>query len=320
MTTSLEDMQFHDECGSCLHKYKEKKTTDTPCISRKPRRPSLTTSLEDSKQSFKIDDDGHTEPKLRDDSAASSPVDPPTEETEDQLLDRIGRERPAQFKSFWHEFAFVFSILMSQLLTEYFVGGFNIILPSLSRSLSIPPSKQTWPASTYPLVSSCFLLAFGRLADIHGGYIIYNAGIAWLAIWSLVAGLSQNEIMLDLARAIQGLGPAAYLPASVMLLGSAYRPGPRKNVVFAVYGACSPLGFYLGIFCAGIAAEYANWRWYFIIGSILAGITAAVSFWCIPRDKEARRELGVKMDWLGAATISAGLILVVFASKSISCY
>jgi hypothetical protein len=64
---------------------------------------------------------------------------------------------------------------------------------------------------------------------------------------------------------------------------------------------------------AGVTAQYTTWRWYFFIGTILATSTAVISFCTIPSDTKERRNLDVKMDWLGALTISAGLILVVFA-------
>lgn len=102
---------------------------------------------------------------------------------------------------------------------------------------------------------SSFLLPFGRLGDIYGGFPIYIAGCAWFCIWSLIAGFAQNELMLDICRALQGLGPAAFLPAGLQLLGSTYRPGPRKNLVFSIYGAMAPLGFFVGFFFAGIAGE-----------------------------------------------------------------
>jgi MFS family permease len=82
---------------------------------------------------------------------------------------------------------------------------------------------------------------------MYGGYPVYVAGLAWLTIWSLIAGFSRNEIMLNFCRALQGLGPAAFLPSSVMILGSIYRPGPRKNLVFSIYGACAPAGFFIGV-------------------------------------------------------------------------
>lgn len=125
-------------------------------------------------------------------------------------------------------------------------------------------------------------------------------------------GFSNNEITLDVLRALQGLGPAAYLPAGLQLLGSTYRPGPRKSLVFFIYGGMGVIGFFVGFFFAGISGEYLNWRWYFWIGSILVSIVAVVSYIAIPSDMEEHKNNGVEMDWWGSAAIISGLILVVF--------
>ncbi|KAK5012914.1 hypothetical protein LTR39_003915, partial [Cryomyces antarcticus] len=194
-------------------------------------------------------------------------------ETPEARIERLGRERPDTFRSKWAEVGFCFSVAMSQALTEYFVSGFTVVLPTVVRDLHIPAASTTWPANAFSLVVCAFLLPAGRLADMYGGYPVYVAGCVWLTIWALVADFAQNELMLDFCRALQGLGPAAFLPASLMLLGSIYRPGPRKNLVFSIYGAMAPLGFFAGIFFAGVAAQFTTWRWYFFIGTILTSIT-----------------------------------------------
>lgn len=71
----------------------------------------------------------------------------------------------------------------------------------------------------------------GRFSDMYGGKLLFVIGMGWLVIFTILAGMAQNELWLDFARALSGLGPAAFLPGSVMLLGSVYRPGPRKNLV-----------------------------------------------------------------------------------------
>jgi MFS family permease len=196
---------------------------------------------------------------------------------------------------------------------EYFVSGFTVVLPVLSTSLNIPDASRIWPASAFSLTLASSLLVFGRLADMYGGYPLYLAGLVWLALWSLIAGFSQNSLMLDFCRALQGLGPAAFLPSSMMLLGSIYRPGPRKNMVFSLYGASAPVGFFAGIFFAGLTGEYTIWGWYFWIGCLLTIVTLVTAYVSIPSDMEERRGLGVKMDWIGAALIITGLILFTFA-------
>ncbi|KAF2223182.1 putative MFS multidrug transporter [Elsinoe ampelina] len=153
---------------------------------------------------------------------------------------------------------------------------------------------------------------------MYGGYPLYLAGSIWYAVWSLIAGFSRNEIMLNFCRALQGFGPAAFLPASVLLLGSTYRPGPRKNLIFSLLGAQAPLGFFTGIFFAGVAGQYATWRWYFFIGAIIILMTTVAGYFCIPSDMKERRAMGVEMDWLGSITTFCGLVLVVFAVTAAS--
>ncbi|KAI6710766.1 hypothetical protein PZA11_002671 [Diplocarpon coronariae] len=240
---------------------------------------------------------------------------PAIDESPKARLERLGRQRPEVFKSIWAEIGFVFSISMSQVLTEYFVSGFTVILPTLVQDLNIPPASSTWPASAFSLVVASFLLIFGRLADMYGGLPVYVAGFAWLTLWSLIAGFSTSDIMMNFCRALQGLGPAAYLPSSMMILGMIYRPGPRKNLVFSIYGACAAGGFFIGIFFAGLTAEYTSWGWYFWIGTILSAITAITSYITIPSDMAEKRNSPsrVKMDWLGAILIVCGLIHFTFA-------
>ncbi|KAK4902241.1 hypothetical protein LTR27_001144 [Elasticomyces elasticus] len=273
-------------------------------------------------------------------------------ESEDARIERLGRQRPEKLDSVWKEAGFVFSVAMSQLLTEYFVSGFTVIIPTVVRELNIPPASTTWPASAFSLVLGSFLLPFGRLADIckyhpvvtsslspmlaflaaigyrasyfpltrekgtclqYGGFPVYIAGCVWYCVWSLIAGFAKNELMLDFCRALQGLGPAAYLPASLTLLGAMYRPGPRKNLVFSIYGAMAPFGFFVGIFFAGVAAQYATWEWYFYIGAMLTFVTVCVAYFTTPNDFEEHKGNGVKMDWWGSLTTVVGLILLVFA-------
>lgn len=148
---------------------------------------------------------------------------------------------------------------------------------------------------------------------MYGGYVVFVSGLAWFFIWSLVSGFSQNYIMLNFCRALQGLGPAAFLPSGIMLLGSIYRPGPRKNLVFSLYGAFSPIGFFSGIFFAGLSGQYLLWGWYFWIGAALLLLVTIIAFLTVPSDRSERRSYEVKMDWPGVFTIVPGLLLLVYA-------
>jgi MFS family permease len=235
------------------------------------------------------------------------------EESTQARIERLGRERPHVFQSIWAEMAFVFSINISQILTEFFVSGFTVILPTLVQDLNIPQSSSVWPATAFSLAIASALLLFGRLGDMYGSYPIYVSGMAWLSAWSIIAGFSTRPLMLDFCRALQGLGAAAYLSNGVSLLGNIYRPGPRNNLVFSLLGASAVVGFFVGIFVAGVVGQYTRWGWYFWIGAGLSAITAVTSYFSIPSDSAMRRKNEIKMDWLGSALIVSGLTLTVYA-------
>ncbi|KAJ5114388.1 hypothetical protein NUU61_000147 [Penicillium alfredii] len=238
------------------------------------------------------------------------PMENPTDTLD---LEKLGRERPACFSNLWTELAFCFSIVMSQILAEYFISGSNVLLPTLVKELHIPEASTIWPSTALSLVVTSTLLIFGRLTDMLGGFALYNAGAIWLTISSILTGVSQSWLMLLICRALQGLALAAFLPSGIMILGSTYRPGPRKNLVFSVYGACAALGFFAGIFFSGLCSQFLSWRWYFFIGAILSAITAVSSFFSIPRDYAEKRKLGIRMDWAGCCLSVPGVVLLVFA-------
>ncbi|OAA77343.1 Major facilitator superfamily domain, general substrate transporter [Akanthomyces lecanii RCEF 1005] len=156
----------------------------------------------------------------------------------------LGRQRPAAFSTIWHELGFAISLLGSMAMSEFFISGFHIVLPLLAVELDMSPAAQTWPSSVFTLTAATFLLPLGRLTDMYGAYVVFNSGLVWVCIWCLASGFSQSYINLIVCHAMTGVGAAAFLPAGITLIGKIYRPGPRKNLIFAVYGVFAPLGFF----------------------------------------------------------------------------
>lgn len=148
---------------------------------------------------------------------------------------------------------------------------------------------------------------------MFGGYVVFHGGMAWFTLWTAIAGFSKNFPMLVVCRAMEGLGAAAYLTAGISLLGQTYRPGPRKNLVFSLYGALAPMGFFSGILIGGMAEDLLSWRSYFWLGGAVCCVCFIGTLLTAPRDYTAAREMNVKMDWWGVCTTVPGLMLVIYA-------
>ncbi|KAF1980874.1 MFS general substrate transporter, partial [Aulographum hederae CBS 113979] len=242
-------------------------------------------------------------------------------------LDDIEAARPvlttgngqSRFRSLLVEVCFVFSMAMTQFLTEYSTFGFGIILPALEQHGLISDTVSAlWPTSVLTLIVSAFTLPFSRLSDMYGGYPFFICGLLWLALWSLIGSFSKNEIMLNVARAMQGLAIAAFQPASFSLIGSSYKESRRKNIVFGIYGACAPVGSYFGMFVSGLAVKSDHWNWYFWTAAAIAFISAVFAYLSVPMEPPERHALNLKMDWYGAGTVVTGLMLVAYALSASS--
>ncbi|KAI1454363.1 membrane transporter [Annulohypoxylon moriforme] len=226
-------------------------------------------------------------------------------------IEELGRCRPDVFANGWVEIGFCVSILGSAMVAEFLVSGFSVLLPVLIDDIGIDPDQRTWPVTVFSLVTGSFLLPFGRLTDMLGGFPVYLGGLLWLMLWTIVGGFNRNLSMVLVTRALQGIGAAAFLPAGTTLLGTTYRPGPRKNTVFSLYGGCAPLGFFSGIIIAGLTGELVYWGWFFWIASILLAVLCTLTFFCVPR--EWKRCDWSSMDWWGCLTSVCSFSLLTYA-------
>ena len=82
-------------------------------------------------------------------------------------------------------------------------------------------------------------------------------------------------------------------------------------MVFSLYGALSPIGFFTGIFFGAICSQFLPWKWYFWIGTIILFIVAPLALLTAPLQPTCTN--GAKMDWWGFCTIVPGLLLIVYA-------
>ena len=235
-----------------------------------------------------------------------------------EKFDNIGKVRPPQFQSFRSEVAFVLCLSMAQFLQEYLTEGYVVLLPTLGHALDIPDSSMTWSASAFSLAISSFLFTFGRLADMYGGFPVYLGGLTWLSIWTFIAAFTRTNSLLILCRAMQGLGAAAYLPASLDMLGSMYYPGRRKNIAFSVYGAMAPVGSGIGILAAGLVSQYASWPWFFWIAAALAVLTVIASYASISPSILIPPNPHTHMDWAGSIVIPMSLVSLMFTITDIA--
>ncbi|KAJ7621900.1 MFS general substrate transporter [Mycena polygramma] len=189
----------------------------------------------------------------------------------------------------------------------------SVFLPVIGKDLDIPENQLQWLVSAFSLSSGCFLLLFGRLADLYGRKLLYIIGTLYLGALSLGCGFAQNSTTLYILRGFQGLGPAAFVPACLGILAHAFLPSRARSAAFATFSAGAPIGGAIGTQIGGLLTQYtkASWRSPFFLIAGLACLCALCGFMVIDPDVPST-ETDRRVDWLGAILVTVGLVLLVF--------
>ncbi|KAK6603060.1 Drug resistance protein YOR378W-like 3 [Botrytis cinerea] len=224
------------------------------------------------------------------------------------------------FNSRPREFTFIAIICMAQLMTQAALGQAIAPLHIIGSSFGVTnPGQLSWFAAAYSLTVGTFIIIAGRLGDLYGHKLLFISGFFWFALWSLLAGFSaySNAIFFDVARALQGIGPAFLLPNALAILARIYEPGRKKEMIFSLFGATAPTGFTLGATFSSIFAEFVWWPWAYWVTAMVCVLLAIVGLVVIPHTPPPQFDRSVSMfkraDGLGALTGVAGLVLVNFS-------
>ena len=139
------------------------------------------------------------------------------------------------------------------------------------------------------------------------------AGLTLFSAASLVSGLSGSAEMLIAARAAQGVGAAMLTPAALSIVVTAYT-GPQHATALAAWGAIGSAGAAAGMLFGGMLTSWLSWEWVFLVNVPIGAAVLALGRRAIPRAAPAA-PAGARrgLDLPGAATVVAGLVVLVYA-------
>src|SRR5213075_47430 len=184
----------------------------------------------------------------------------------------------------------------------------NVALPSIQRRLHAGLTGLEWVVDAYALTLAALILTAGALADRFGRRLLFMVGVLVFTSASLVCGLAWNIAVLDIARAVQGVGGAALFATALALIGYEYR-GPERGGAIAIWGATIGAAVASGPLVGGILTDALGWRWVFFVN---VPVGAFAFFVAMRRMSESRDEGAVRTDYVGLVTFSSALFLIVF--------
>jgi EmrB/QacA subfamily drug resistance transporter len=185
----------------------------------------------------------------------------------------------------------------------------NVALPDIQRSLHSSFSDLQWVINAYSLTLAAFLLTAGVVGDMYGRREVFAVGLGVFSAASLVCGLSTTPLMLNISRAVQGVGGAIMFATSLALIAQAFQ-GRDRGTAFGIFGAVTGGAVAIGPLVGGALTSAFGWRWIFFV-NVPIGIAAVfVTFTRIAESKDPSTR---RIDWVGFVTFSFSLFLLVFA-------
>lgn len=180
------------------------------------------------------------------------------------------------------------------------------IAPDVQNDIGIPMGALNLAISLTGLLSGCFIVVAGGLADKFGRVRFTQIGFVLSIVSSLCLIFAQGTMMFSIGRVIQGLSAACIMPATLALVKTYYEGAARQRALsfwsigsWGGSGVCSLAG--------GAIATYMGWRWIFVISAVCA-LLGMLLINGTPESKMERSENESRFDYKGLFFFVVGII------------
>lgn len=184
-----------------------------------------------------------------------------------------------------------------------------VSLPSIARDLHAAFADIEWVVSAYILSFAALLMAAGSLADRFGRKPMLVAGLAVFTAASALCGLAPSAAVLNVARAVQGVGAAMQLSAGLSVLSHTFRR-PDRARAFGFWGTVVGVAVAVGPLVGGTITSAFGWRWAFLVN---VPFGATLIMLAIRAVEDSRDPAAGRLDLAGMALFGGALTLLVWA-------
>jgi EmrB/QacA subfamily drug resistance transporter len=187
----------------------------------------------------------------------------------------------------------------------------NVALPSIRDDLGFSETSLAWVVNAYLITFGGFLLLGGRLGDLFGHRRLFLIGLTLFTLASLACGLATSQAFLIAARAVQGLGGAVVSVVALSLTMIMFTEPAERAKAMGIFGFVLSGGGTAGVLLGGVLTDVLSWNWIFLVNIPVGAAVVAVSVALLPGERGPAH--GGRLDIAGAVTITASLMLAVYA-------
>src|ERR687886_913605 len=186
----------------------------------------------------------------------------------------------------------------------------NVALPAIQKDLGISRSELEWTVAAYALTFASLLLTGGKVGDLIGRRKVFLVGVAVFTISSLLCGLSSGAAELIAARAVQGVGAALMMPATLSIISATFHARER-GMAIGIWAGVSAMALAIGPLLGGVITEHISWNWIFYVNVPIGALGILTSIFVVPESRDTSHEQ--RLDLPGLLASGVGLLALVYA-------
>src|SRR5947207_13246575 len=157
------------------------------------------------------------------------------------------------------------AMCLGYFMTSLDVTIVNVALVDIKEHLSANVTALQWIVDGDALVFASFLLTGGDLGDRRGRRTVFLAGLALFTLASMLCSLAPSLLVLQIARAFQGLGAALLVPNSLALLPTIFPDAKKRAQAIGIWAAVASIGATSGPLLGGVLVNAFGLRSIFLI-------------------------------------------------------
>jgi EmrB/QacA subfamily drug resistance transporter len=185
----------------------------------------------------------------------------------------------------------------------------NTALPDIQEDLDASFTDLQWVIDAYTLTLAAFTLSAGSLADRLGRKRVFIWGLVIFTLASLACALAQTATVLNVARAVQGVGGAVMFSVALALIAQEFH-GREMGTATGIYGATIGGAVAIGPLVGGALTDGFGWESIFLLNVPIG----AAAIWLAMRQIQESKDPNARhVDWLGTVTFSGSLLMLVLA-------
>jgi EmrB/QacA subfamily drug resistance transporter len=181
-------------------------------------------------------------------------------------------------------------------------------LPEIQHELGVSTTSVTWVLTVYLLTASIATPILGRLGDMFGKERTLVAVLGLFALGSLISAVSHSLPLLVAGRAVQGAAGAVF-PLAFGIIRDEFPP-ERVATGIGLISATFGIGGGGGLVLSGLIVDNLSYEWIFWFGLAVVLVAMLATHLFVP---ESPVKSPARIDWTGAALLSAGLTCMLLA-------